>query len=147
MNISESYTIQAERSKVWQLLMDPEVLAACIPGCQSLEPQGDGTYAAVLKIGIGPVKGTFTGKLTLKDIREPEEYTMLVDGQGGIGFVRGSGHLSLIDLGGSTEVKIEGEANVGGTIAQIGSRMVGPASKMMMNQFFNAIKTRAEASP
>ena len=144
MNVEESCLIEAKRADVWDLLMDPAVLQKAIPGCQALEPINDNQYKATLKMGIGPVKGTFTGKLTLQDVRKPEEYTMVIEGSGVPGFVNGKGNLLLIDLGNSTEVKVTGEANVGGTIAQIGSRMVGPAVKTMMAQFFNAIKSQAE---
>ena len=144
MNVEESCLIEAKRADVWDLLMDPAVLQKAIPGCQALEPINDNQYKATLKMGIGPVKGTFTGKLTLQDVRKPEEYTMVIEGSGVPGFVNGKGNLLLIDLGNSTEVKVTGEANVGGTIAQIGSRMVGPAVKTMMAQFFKAIKNQAE---
>lgn len=144
MNVEESCIIEAKRADVWDILMDPVALQKAIPGCQELEPVSDNQYKATLKMGIGPVKGTFAGKLTLQDVRKPEEYTMVIEGSGVPGFVNGKGNLLLVDLGNSTEVKVVGEANVGGTIAQIGSRMVGPAVKTMMSQFFNAIKTQAE---
>jgi len=144
LNIEQTCLIGAKRTEVWNLLMDPEVLQKAIPGCQELQPISTNEYKATLKMGIGPVKGTFSGKLTLQDIDEPERYTMVIEGQGVPGFVNGKGNLSLTDLGNSTEIKVVGEANVGGTIAQVGSRMVGPAVNQMMTQFFNAIRKLAE---
>lgn len=144
MNVEQSCLIEAKRTVVWDLLMDPIVLQKAIPGCQELEPISTNEYKATLKMGIGPVKGTFSGKLTLQDVDEPERYTMVIEGHGVPGFVNGKGNLSLTDLGNSTEIKVTGEASVGGTIAQVGSRMVGPAVNTIMTQFFNTIKKLAE---
>lgn len=144
MRIEGSYQIAAPRQRVWDVLLNPDALAAAIPGCEGLELQDDGRYLAKLRAGVAAIKGSFTGHVQLTDEQAPSHYKLVVDGSGGPGFVKGEGSVNLIDHGDTTEVTVVGEAQVGGLIASVGQRVLQPAAKMMMNQFFNAMKNRIE---
>lgn len=127
------------------MLIDPEVLAACLPGCDTLEPTGDGTSHAVLTVGIAAVTGRFEGTVTMADLRPPQAYRLLVKGTGRAGFVKGEAAIELADDAGGTRLTVAGKAQVGGTIARVGQRLLGSVSKMMMDRFFECLRTRATA--
>lgn len=145
MKVEGNYTIKSPRNRLWQLMIDPDVLSRCVPGCQSLEAQEDGSYKMTLKAGVGSIKGLFNGLIRLVDIREPEHYQMIVEGKGSPGFVKGEGTLDLADQGEETVVNYAGDVSVGGTLASVGQRMVLSAAKMMAGQFFAAIEAEAKA--
>jgi len=145
MKIEGKQIIKATRDRLWHLLTDPDVLSRCIPGCQSLEAQEDGTYKMVMKAGVGSIKGLFNGSIKLDEIREPEHYKMIVDGKGSPGFLKGEGTIELSDEGQETSVSYAGDVMVGGTLASVGQRMIQSTSKMMVGQFFAAIEAEAEA--
>ncbi|MBO0858254.1 MAG: carbon monoxide dehydrogenase subunit G [Chloracidobacterium sp.] len=145
MKIDGSHTIKAPRESLYQLLVDPEILRRCVPGCQSLEAVGDGSYKMTLKAGVGSIKGIFTGSIKLEAILEPEHYKMIVDARGPVGFLKGEGLIDLTDQGEETLVNYAGETSVGGTIAGVGQRMVHSTAKMMAGQFFAAIEAEAVA--
>ncbi len=145
MKIEGSYTIKSKRERVFALLVAPEILQRCVPGCQSLEAQEDGSYKMTMKTGIGSIKGLFTGLIRLEDIAEPEHYKMIVEGKGAPGFLKGTGELDLIEQGDETTINYSGEVSVGGTLASVGQRMVQSAAKMMTGQFFAAIEAEAKA--
>ncbi|HMZ21782.1 MAG TPA: carbon monoxide dehydrogenase subunit G, partial [Blastocatellia bacterium] len=117
MKVEGSYTIKASRTRLWPLMIDPAVLSRCVPGCQSLEAQEDGSYKMTMKAGVGSIKGLSNGLIRLDDIREPERYKMIVEGKGAPGFVKGEGALDLAEQGEETVVTYAGEVNVGGTLA------------------------------
>src|SRR5712692_4238320 len=146
MKIDGTHEINAPRERVYALLTDPEVLRRCIPGCESLEKTEENTYAAILKAGVGVVKGTFKGNVKLEEMRPPEHYRIVVDGKGGPGFVKGSGDFELEEKDGATLISYAGEMQVGGTIAGIGQRMIQGAAKMMASRFFTALETEAKAA-
>lgn len=145
MKVEGSYTIKATRDRLWPLMIDPEVLSRCVPGCQSLEAQEDGSYKMAMKAGVGSIKGLFNGLIRLAEIREPEHYKMIVEGKGAPGFVKGEGALDLAEQGEETIVTYAGDVSVGGTLASVGQRMVLSAAKMMAGQFFAAIEAEAKA--
>lgn len=145
MKIEGSHTIKAPRESLYQLLVDPEILRRCVPGCQSLEAVGDGSYKMTLKAGVGSIKGIFTGSIKLEEMREPEQYKMIVDAKGQAGFLKGAGLIDLTEQGEETLVNYTGETSVGGTIAGVGQRMVQSTAKMMAGQFFAAIEAEAAA--
>lgn len=145
MKIEGSYTIQSKRERLFLLLVAPEILQRCVPGCQSLEAQEDGSYKMAMKTGIGSIKGLFTGLIRLDDINEPEHYKMIVEGKGAPGFLKGTGALDLTEQDGSTTINYSGEVSVGGTLASVGQRMVQSAAKMMAGQFFAAIEAEVKA--
>jgi carbon monoxide dehydrogenase subunit G len=126
-------------------MIDPEILRRCVPGCQSLEDAGDGSYKMTLKAGVGSIKGVFTGSIKLDEMREPEHYKMIVDAKGSAGFLKGDGSIDLTEQGEETLVNYTGETSVGGTLAGVGQRMVQSTAKMMAGQFFTAIEAEAVA--
>jgi carbon monoxide dehydrogenase subunit G len=143
-------TLPAARPKVWALLNDPAILKACIPGCESLQKTGDNGFAAVAKVRIGPVAATFKGKVQLSDIVPNVGYTINGEGEGGVaGFAKGAAKVSLADAEGGTRLRYDVEAQVGGKIAQLGSRLVDGVAKSMADKFFAnfAEAAGAAASP
>jgi carbon monoxide dehydrogenase subunit G len=145
MKVEGNYTINSPRERLYQLMIDPDVLGRCVPGCQSLEEQEDGSYKMTMKAGVGSIKGLFIGLIRLDDIRAPEHYKMIVEGKGAPGFVKGEGALDLAEQGDGTVINYAGDVSVGGTLASVGQRMVLSAAKMMAGQFFAALEAEARA--
>lgn len=140
MVIKGQYTIPAARERVWEALLDPEVLARTLPGCESLESLGDNQYKMRMKLALASVQGLFDGKVSLEDQQPPSSYRLRVSGSGKIGFVNGSGQLQLEPFGDSeTIVSYEGDVKVGGMIAAVGQRLLDMTSKMMTKRFFSAL--------
>jgi carbon monoxide dehydrogenase subunit G len=139
MTMTGEVNLPAERPKVWALLNDPEVLKSSIPGCESLEKTGENGFAAVVKTKIGPVSTTFKGKVELTDIVPLVGYTIRGEGEGGVaGFAKGGAKVSLADAPGGTLLHYDVEANVGGKIAQLGSRLIDGVAKNMADKFFTS---------
>ncbi|WP_299865298.1 carbon monoxide dehydrogenase subunit G [uncultured Hoeflea sp.] len=129
--------IAAPRQMVWEALNDPDVLRECIPGCQSLEKASDTEMSAVVKIKIGPVSAKFSGEVTLENINAPESYTIVGEGKGGIaGFAKGGADVKLTEDGAETILNYDVKAQVGGKLAQLGSRLIDSTSKKLAGQFF-----------
>ena len=149
MDVSATYTFDAPRQRVWDLLTDPAEIAGCLPGCDALEPAGDDTWRATLTIGVAAVTGRYEGTVRMTGREEPERYTLNVAGRGRPGFVNGSATLTLTeeDGGARTRVAVAGQAQVGGTIARFGQRLLGGVSKMTMDRFFTCLQQRAAAPP
>ncbi len=145
MELSGEHTFSAPRDRVYAFLLDPDTLKACLPGCEKLEKVGEDEYAATMKIGIGMIKGTFSGRVKISDKQEPTSYRMLVEGKGPQGQVSGEGTLELFEQDGGTLVKWSGDANVRGTLARIGSRVIRPAAATIVGQFFNCLESKATA--
>lgn len=143
MELIGEHTFKAPRERVWKMLLDPAVLKASLPGCEKLEEVGPDEYTATMKIGVAMIKGTFTGKVKITDKQEPERYSMSVEGSGPQGQVSGVGTLELIDQGETTLVRYKGDANVRGTLARVGARVVQPAAKMIVGQFFEKMESQA----
>jgi uncharacterized protein len=146
MKIEGTHELRAPRERVYAALLDPTVLARCIPGCERLEETGAHTYAATLRTGVGAIKGLFTGNVRLEELRPPEHYRLVVDGKGQAGFLKGAGALALSEHDGVTVIKYVGDVQVGGTIASVGQRMIQGAAKMMAAQFFTALEAEAQAA-
>jgi hypothetical protein len=131
---------------VWALFNDPERLSRLIPGCEKLDVISPTEFAGTLNVGIAAVKGVYTGKLKLDEIRPPEHYKMTVDGKGKQGFMRGSGTLDLVAKGpNQTVVTYGGDIQIGGPLIQVGQRVIDSASKMMIGQFFAAADAELKA--
>lgn len=143
MELVGEHTFALPRNQVWAMMLDPDVLKACLPGCEKLELIGPDEYAATMKIGVAMIRGTFQGHVKITDKQEPERYSMSVDGSGPQGQVSGVGTLELVDQGDSTLVRYRGDANVRGTLARVGARVVQPAAKMIVGQFFDRMETVA----
>ena len=152
MEMKGEERIKAPRDKVWSALNDPDVLRQCIPGCQSLEKTSDTSFAATVKIKVGPVSATFKGEVKLENINAPVSYTIGGEGKGGIaGFAKGAADVQLKDDGGDTLLSYEVKAQVGGKLAQMGSRLINSTSKKLAGQFFSSfgevVSGTKEASP
>jgi uncharacterized protein len=139
MQVDGQYTVPGSPEQVWALLLDPEGLRRCLPGCERIDAVGENQYEATLKIGIAAVRGTYVGKVQISDIRPLSGYTLSAEGSGKPGFVKGSAVLDLEPQGENTLVKLRGDAQVGGLIASVGQRMIGGVAKMMMGEFFTRL--------
>ena len=130
--------LPAAREVVWGKLNDPEVLKACIPGCESLEKSSDTEFQAVVVTKIGPVKAKFKGKVRLSDLDPPNGYRISGEGDGGVaGFAKGGATVALMAKdGGGTQLSYHVDAQIGGKLAQLGQRLVNGAAKKMADQFF-----------
>ncbi len=141
MNLDGEYTFRAPQDLVWQCLLDPVVLAAALPGCEKLELVGENEYEGALNIKIGPVQGTFQGKVKLEDIERPTRYTMQVDGRGAPGFVKATAHLELESRDGETHFTYTSRAQVGGRIASVGQRLIESSAKAITKQSLEGLNT------
>jgi carbon monoxide dehydrogenase subunit G len=152
MDMTGEYLIAAPRDSVWAALNDPEILKSCIAGCDELVRSGENEFTARVTAKIGPVKAGFGGKVTLSDIDPPNGYTITGEGQGGAaGFAKGGAKVALEqqDGGKSTLLKYTAAAQIGGKLAQIGSRLVEGSAKKMADEFFAAFAARVsqQAAP
>jgi uncharacterized protein len=145
MKVEGIQKLHAARERVYVALTDPAILQRCIPGCESLKKTGDDVYDAVLKAGVGAIKGTFKGEVRLAEMRPPDHYRIVVEGKGAVGFAKGSADFDLEDQDGVTLIKYAGELQVGGTIAAVGQRMIEAAAKMMAARFFAALEAEVTA--
>jgi len=146
MKIDATYELHAPRERVYAALVEPEILRRAIPGCESLEKIGDNTFTAILKAGVGSIKGTFKGEVRLEDMRPPEHYRIVVEGKGAVGFAKGSADFDLDQNNGGTMIRYSGEMQTGGTIAAVGQRMIQGAAKMMAAKFFAALEGEVNRS-
>ena len=146
MDITGTYTFAAPPDKVWALMMDPDAIASCIPGCDRLEPDGVDRYKAAITIGMAAITGKYEGTVTIADRVEPSSYTLMVEGQGRPGFVKGTVTIALRADGGNTIVDVNGTAQTGGTIARLGQRLIGSAAKMMQDRFFACMQSKLASS-
>jgi carbon monoxide dehydrogenase subunit G len=129
--------------QAWNALNDPEMLKACIPGCESVTLTGPDQYEVLMAARIGPVAAKFKGKLTQSDVVEPVSYKISFDGQGGVaGFGKGSADVRLTAIDAGTQLDYDVSAQVGGKIAQIGSRLVDAAAAKIADEFFASFETK-----
>jgi carbon monoxide dehydrogenase subunit G len=142
MEISGSFTFNAPPDRVWALLMDPAVLASCIPGCQRFEPDGDDRYNVTLTVGLAAITGTYTGTVVLTDLVPETSYGLVVEGQGRPGFVKGRSAVALRADGETTAVDVSATVQTGGPIARVGQRLIGSVAKMMLDRFFECLKSK-----
>jgi carbon monoxide dehydrogenase subunit G len=137
MEMKGEQTISAPQKTVWNALNDPKMLKQCVPGCESIELAGENTYSVLMVARVGPVAAKFKGKLTLSDIKPPDSYSLAFEGQGGAaGFAKGGAQVRLEPQGIMTRLSYDVKANVGGKLAQIGSRLVDAAAKKVADDFF-----------
>jgi carbon monoxide dehydrogenase subunit G len=137
MEIKGEYRIAAPREKVFAALNDPDILQACIPGCETLEKLSDTEMTAKVRLRIGPVSAAFGGKVTLSDIDPPNGYRISGEGQGGVaGFAKGGAVVRLTQDGADTVLTYDVDAQVGGKIAQVGARLIQGTAKKLADQFF-----------
>jgi carbon monoxide dehydrogenase subunit G len=148
MDISGEYRIAAPRQRVWDGLNDPEILKQSIPGCEEIEKTSDTELNAKVRAKVGPVNARFSGTVTLSNLNPSESYTIAGEGKGGAaGFAKGSADVSLEDAGEETILRYKASAQVGGKLAQIGSRLIQGTAEKMANQFFGTFSTVVAGGP
>ena len=137
MEMNGEQLIPASQQQTWDALNDPGMLKQCVPGCESIDPIGENQYQVLMVARVGPVSAKFKGKLTLSDIQPPSSYSIAFEGQGGAaGFAKGGAQVRLVEEQGQTRLSYNAKANVGGKLAQIGSRLIDAAAKKVADDFF-----------
>jgi carbon monoxide dehydrogenase subunit G len=138
MDMTGEYVIPAARQKVWEALNDTEILKQCIPGCETITKHSDTEMSATVRAKVGPVSARFGGKVTLSELDPPNGYKIMGEGTGGpAGFAKGGATVHLTDDPGGTKLSYSVEANVGGKLAQIGSRLIDATARKMADEFFS----------
>ena len=132
MKLAGSYKLNAKKEIVWRSLNDPNILKQCIPGCKSFEKESSYVFNATATNQIGPMNATFSGTVTLSNIQKNQSYTLSGEGQSSVGFANGSADVKLIEENGITTLTYEVNANVGGKIAQLGSRLINGVAKKII---------------
>lgn len=146
MDISGEYRLGISRQQAWDALLNPETLRSCIPGCESLERLAEDHYRARVKTAIGPVKATFDTELRIRNANPPESYRLEGEGKGGaVGFGRGHADITLSEEGDGTTLRYTAAFQVGGRLAQLGSRLVLGATRKLADDFFEQLTTRIDS--
>ncbi len=146
MKVQGEQTLPLPRRAAWDLLLDIDVLARAMPGCESLVPAGADEYDMKMNLAIASMQGLFAGKLRIEDKNPPASYRLVIDGNGRLGFVRGVGQLTLSETPSGTTVHYAGEVQIGGLIASVGERLLDMTAKMMIRRFFAALEREAAGS-
>ena len=145
MEIAGSYTFNAAPDRVWTLLMDPDAISSCIPGCDRFEPDGEDRYRARLTVALAAITGTYDGTVVLAEKVPHRSYRLTGEGQGRAGFVKGSSAIVLRAEGDGTVVDVTATVQTGGPIARVGQRLIGSVSKMMLDRFFACLQGKIDA--
>ena len=136
MKLAGSYKLNVKKEVVWKALNNSNILKQCIPGCESFEEESDNIFNATATNQIGPMNATFSGTVKLSNIKENQSYTLSGEGQSSVGFANGSANVKLIEENGITILSYDVQINVGGKIAQLGSRLIDGVAKKMSDYFF-----------
>ena len=136
MKLVGSYELKTKKEVVWKALNNPEILKKCIPGCKAFDKENSTTFKASATNQIGPMNSTFSGTVKLTNIKENESYTLSGEGNSSVGFANGNADVKLTETNGVTNLTYEVNINVGGKIAQLGSRLIDGVAKKMANYFF-----------
>ena len=148
MEMSNTQLVPASQERTWQALNRPEILKACIPGCETIEKVSDTEYTLAMTARVGPVSAKFKGRMRIEDVKPPESYTLVFEGQGGAaGFAKGGAKVRLAPEDNGTRLSYTVNAQVGGKLAQIGSRLIDGAAKKMADDFFGAFVTELGGVP
>ena len=149
MKVTGSFTLPVERNRAYELLQDPDVLARCMPGAETFTKIGPDEYEMKMKMVISAVQGLFAGKVRIADQKPPEQFRLIVEASGKVGFMKGDGVLLLVPANTSTglsilgsegtDVRFEGEVQVGGTIASVGQRLLDTTAKIVIKKFFDKL--------
>ena len=145
MKVAGEYRFDAPPQEVWEALLDPEVLAAIMPGCKKLELTGESQYEGVMDMKVGPVQGQFQGKVNLENLDPPNGYDMRLDGQGAPGFVKATARVEIAAEGEGTRMSYDGDAPVGGRIASVGQRLLDSSSKAIIKQSLEGLNGQVTA--
>ena len=136
MKLTGSYKLNVKKEHVWKALNDQNILKQCIPGCESFEKESNTVFSATATNQIGPMNATFSGTVKLSNIQENQSYILSGEGQSSVGFANGSANVKLTEENGVTTLLYEVNVNVGGKIAQLGSRLINGVAKKMSDYFF-----------
>lgn len=142
MDINATYEFNAPIEKVWDLLMDTNAIGQCLPGCRALRPLGNDRYEAELGVAIAAIAGQFTGTVAIEDKVAPHAYTLVIEGSGRQGFIKGRAQVRLAAEAGRTRVSIASHADAGGMIARVGQRLIEGMGRTMMDKFFSCLAAR-----
>ena len=140
MDVSGSHTFAAPRERVWTVLLDPDALRASLPSAKEFRQVAADDYEATMSVGIGAIKGTYSGKVQVRDKEPPAHYRLLVEGSGRPGFLKGDGLIELEEQGENTVVRYQGQAQVGGMIAGVGQRLLQATAQFLIGQFFKSME-------
>ena len=146
MDISGSYTFNAPPGRVWALLMDPVVIASCIPGADRFEPDGENRYRTKLTVAMAAITGSYEGTVTMSEVVPKTSYVLTAEGQGRPGTVNGRSAIALREQDGKTIVDVTGTVQTAGPIARLGQRLIGSVSKMMLDRFFACLQAKIEGT-
>jgi carbon monoxide dehydrogenase subunit G len=148
MEITGTQAIAAPRSRVWDALNDPAILKRCLPGCESVERSSPDEFKVVVAAAIGPLRARFNGTLRIAEADPPKACVMVFEGQGGpVGFGKGTSTVTLSDTPAGTELAYSAKAQVGGKLAQVGSRLIDSVAKKMSDDFFTAFREQLAPTP
>jgi len=140
MDVSGTHTFAAPRERVWNVLLDPDALRASLPSVKEFRQVAEDDYEATMSVGIGAIKGTYSGKVQVRDKEPPTHYRLLVEGSGRPGFIKGDGLIELEEQRENTVVRYHGQAQVGGMIAGVGQRLLQASAQLLIGQFFKAME-------
>jgi len=145
--LKNEVVLAASPERVWEAINDPEILRASIPGCEELEKTGEGAYTATIRIKIGPISARFKGAVSFTDVEAPNSFRLVGEGQGGMaGFAKGGARVQLTPEGDSTRLAYDVEADIGGKIAQLGSRLIDGVAKKLSDKFFTDFAAAVESA-
>jgi carbon monoxide dehydrogenase subunit G len=140
MDVSGSHTFAAPRERVWNVLLDPDALRASLPSTKEFRQVAPDDYEAVMSVGIGAIKGTYSSRVQVCDKEPPTRYRLLVEGSGRPGFIKGDGLIELEEQGEKTVVRYHGQGQVGGMIAGVGQRLLQATAQLLIGQFFKSME-------
>jgi carbon monoxide dehydrogenase subunit G len=146
MQLSGEYTFNTAPEQVYRLMQDPDTLMACLPGCERLDLIGEDEYTATMTIGVAMIKGKYEGRVKISDKIEPSSFRMFIEGKGPQGQVSGDGLIEFSATDDGTLVKWSGDPQIRGTLARVGSRVIQPAAKLIIGQFFKCLEKTATNS-
>lgn len=144
MQLEGTNTIAAPREQVWAALNDPEVLARCVPGVKSLTRGEDGSLRGALELAVGPVKGTYQGKVSMSELTPPEHMTLQIEAKAPVGIVRARGEVRLEAQGDTTLVHWAGTPQLSGMLATLGGRLIGGVARQQADVFFKKLEAEAQ---
>jgi len=147
LQVKGQASLQAPRSQVWKTLLDASALQGCLPGVQRFQEAGPGEWEATMTVGMAGIKGTYSGRVKIEDPQPETSYRLIVEGSGSGNRIRGNGLITLSDApDGTTTVEYDGNAEVAGTLAMVGQRLIQPAARMMADQFFKCMGSKVSTT-
>ena len=144
MVFKSRHEFAAQPEAVFDAMTDPRVVAACLPGCDGLDPIGENRYEATMTVGVAAIKGRFRGTVELCDLQRPSSYSLRVNGRGSIGFSKGEARIAIAAQGEGSLVSVEAKAQVGGAVARVGQRLLAGTAKTMADKFFASLRDHVE---